>query len=416
MAAKIPPRRERRQLDAWAGDLGRACELGAYRRCYGAVRSPARKGLGIFLILGGLLAGVPFAVAAAAQLPLAGAALFGVAGILAALGVVLIKTAPPEKVDWIFSYTGGIAQVAAGAAAPRVVRWELLGQVLKEYEMSEGSEYNDGPSLTVIRVAGVDGTVITADASYGAALGQLDREIDQVVVAMRLPAAMEQCQRGAPVLFGDLSVSREGIAWAHGARQAAWRDIRSVRVSPCQIELGTRGWKMRQRIGLAGVPDSCVAVLLVQGMAARLGVQQKGSPAAVPPPAGEHVAPAGLALLSEADAGEVLGWPMAAVAGLGAGGLAARVFKGGGATLSLAVMNEGAFSAVNRGAGRRFGHTIPGISEEAWLLNGDRTIIVRAGPATVKLTLAGLPPAARAAALIPLARIVAARLAAPPGD
>ena len=55
---------------------------------------------------------------------------------------------------------------------------------------------------------------------------------------------------------------------------------------------------------------------------------------------------------------------------------------------------------------------MPGIGDQAWLLNGDRTIVILAGPMTVKLDLAGLPPPARAAVLIPLARIAAARLAA----
>jgi hypothetical protein len=79
-------------------------------------------------------------------------------------------------------------------------------------------------------------------------------------------------------------------------------------------------------------------------------------------------------------------------------------------------MHRGAFNALNNAAGRRFGRGLPGIGDEAWLLNNDRTLIVRAGLVTVKLTLTGLPPAARAAALIPLARLVAARLAGPPGE
>ena len=99
-----------------------------------------------------------------------------------------------------------------------------------------------------------------------------------------------------------------------------------------------------------------------------------------------------------------------------AGGLAVGVFKGRGITLSVGLMHQGAFSAINGAAGRRFGRTLPGIGEQAWLLNKDRTVIVRAGLTTVKLTVTGLPPAARADALIPLARLVAARLAAPPGE
>ena len=62
---------------------------------------------------------MPFASQASGH---AQAVLFGVAGVMAAVGVVLIRTAPREKADWIFLYAGGIAQVREGQP-PRVVPW-----------------------------------------------------------------------------------------------------------------------------------------------------------------------------------------------------------------------------------------------------------------------------------------------------
>jgi hypothetical protein len=393
--------RERSNIDAWARDFGQARGLGEYRNSCSAAHRSTRTGWGIFLIGLGLLPGLAFASAAPAQLR---PAIAGVAVALIALGAALIKTAPREKVDWIFQYAGGIAQVIDGEAVPRVVPWGLLGHVLKEYSDDPDETC---PSPLAVHVFAVDGTVITAGRKYGA--GQLERYVDEVVVAMRLPAAIEQYQSGAPVLFGDLSVSQDEIAWAGGAKRAAWRDIRSVRMQPYQIDINASAWKPGHKIWLNGVPDSCVAVLLIQEAAARAGIRQNGSPVAVPPP---DAAPA---VLSATDVSEVLGRPVE-VTGVGAGGLAVAVFKGGGITLSVGVMNRGAFNAINGAAGRRFGRALPGIGEEAWLLNKDRTVIVRAGLTTVKLTLTGLPPAARAAALIPLARLVAARLAAPPSE
>jgi hypothetical protein len=401
VVAAVDLPREQWQVDAWARDLGQARELGTYRRSCRAAHGSLRTGWGIFLIGLGLLPGLAVAAAAPAQLR---AAVLGVVGALVAVGAVLVKTAAREKVDWIFLYAGGIAQAITGQDAPRVVSWGLLGHVLKEY--SGGSEDTD-PSLSAVRVAGVDGTVITAGSKYGA--GQLERDVDEVVFAMRLQAAVERYQSGAPVLFGDLSVSQDGIAWAAGAKRAAWRDIRSVRVRPHQVELKASAWKTSQLIGLAGVPDSCIAVLLIQEAAARLGVRHKGSPAVVLPPAGERVIAAGPAALSETDVSEVLGWPVEKVAGPGTGPLVAR-FRGGGADLYLTRRTR---HAGDRAVARLFGRALPGIGEEAWLLGGDRTLVVRAGPVTVKLDLHGLPRSARAAVLIPLARIVAARLAAP---
>jgi hypothetical protein len=199
----------------------------------------------------------------------------GVAAAMIALGVALIKTAPREKVDWIFQYAGGVAQLVEGEAVPRVVRWGLLGHVLKEYSDDPDDTC---PSLLAVHVSGVDGTVIMAGSTYGLGLGQLERYVEGVVVAMRLAAAIEQYHSGVPVLFGGLSVSQDEIAWAGGAKRAAWRDIRSLRVQPYQIDLDASAWKAGHKIWLNDVPDSCVAVLLIQEAAAWAGVRQKGSP------------------------------------------------------------------------------------------------------------------------------------------
>jgi hypothetical protein len=270
--------RERSKLDAWARDFGQARELGAYRDSCSATHRSDRPGWGLFLILLGLLPGL--AVASATP-PHHGLAVVVVVVALIALGVALIKTAPRDKVDWIFSYAGGIVQVIEGEAGPRVVPWGLLGHVLKEY--SDDSD-DTSPNLLAVHVFGADGTVITAGSKYSA--GRLERHVDGVVVEMRLAAAIEQYQSGVPVLFGGLAVSQDGIAWAGGAKRAAWRDIRSVRVQPYQIDLNASAWRAGHRIWLNGVPDSCVAVLLIQEAAAWAGIPQKGSPAAVPLPNG----------------------------------------------------------------------------------------------------------------------------------
>jgi hypothetical protein len=395
--------RERSKIDAWARDFGQARELGAYRNSCRAAHGSDRPGWGMLLIWLGLVLGIAIPSAALGQ---KWPAVAGVAVGLIALGVVLIKTAPREKVDWIFQYADGIAQVIDGEAVPRVIPWGLLGHVLKEYSDDPDDTC---PSLLAVQVSGVDGTVITAGSKYGLGLGRLERYVDGVVVAMRLAAAVEQYHSGVPVVFGGLCVSQEEIAWAGGGKRAAWRDIRSVRVQPYQIDLNASTWKAGDKIWLNDVPDSCVAVLLIQEAAAWARIPQKGSPAAVPPPDGDR------AVLSATEVSEALGQPAEGVA-VGAGGLAVAVFKGGGITLSVGLMHRGVFSAINGAAGRRFGRAVPGIGEQAWLLNNDHTVIVRAGLTTVKLTVTGLPPAARAGALIPLARLVAARLATPPGE
>ena len=265
-------RREQWKVDAQARELGEARELGAYRHGYeSGNHGLTQQGWGGFLIGLGLLAGIPFGAQASGH---AQAALFGVVGVMVAVGVVLIRTAPREKADWIFLYAGGIAQVLEGQP-PRVVPWAMLDHVSSTY--SRGTEDTD-PSLKTIRVAGLDGT------------------------GMRLPAALAQYHSGTPVLFGDVSVSPDGIGSAGGGAWTPWRDIRSIRLSPYLIDLQTRARIKDRQIGLAGVPDSCVAILLIQELTSQLGIRQKGSPAAVPlslRPAGERSTAALTAILSE---------------------------------------------------------------------------------------------------------------------
>ncbi len=69
------------------------------------------------------------------------------------------------------------------------------------------------------------------------------------------------------------------------------------------------------------------------------------------------------------------------------------------------------FGALNQAAGGRFGRPLPGVGDQAWLANADRTGIVRVGDHTVKLTVTGLPEPERAEALGPLLSLVAGRLA-----
>ena len=403
-AMALPPRQC--EIHAWARDFGLAHELGGYRRAYKAARHSSRKGLGIFITGLGLLPGIAVASAAAGQ---ARPIMFGVVGIIVALGVALIRTAPSEKADWIFRYAGGLVQVVDGDVGPRVVPWSLLGQVLKDY--SRGTADTD-PSLQTIRVTGRDGTEITAGAKEYRWIGQLERDIDQVVAERRFPAAIEQYRSGAPVPFGSLSVSPDSIAWAHGLHQAAWPDIRSVRVSEHAIEFTTRAPRRRRQVALADIPDSRVAVMLIQEAAAMLRIPLEGGCPAAPlsPPAARRITVAGTELLSPAEVSQAFGWPMEAATGPAAARPAAR-FQDGGAALSLTVRNR---SALDTPITRRLGRAVPGFDHEAWLLNRDRSVVVLADTVTAKLDLDGLPRSARAAVLKPLARIVAARLAGLP--
>jgi hypothetical protein len=385
-------RRERWRIGVWARDFGHARELGEYRGSYQVLHRRGRWEAGAVVFTLGVLL-----FAAAGAPGAAGAVAIGSASALVALGVVLAISAPRRKVDWVFWYSGGLVQFVDGESAPRVVHWHQLAHVVRWFsQLTEGDPYPVGVSVT-----GTDGTEIEVN---GGNLGfpRLDRGISELVAGERLPMAIEQCVRGVPVHFGDLTVSRDGIACA--GEYAPWRDIGSLRMAPHEIRIAGR----REPLSLIGVPDACVAIPLIQEMAARheVRVQLNGSLATAALPA---MKPANLprdTVLSEAEVSEVLGWPM--YADLPFGKHAAR-FSGGGVTVNLEWRKAAALDGV---VVRLSGRAVPGFGHKAWLMpKSETTLVARVGAITLKLDVPDLPPPARAAVLVRLGQLAAARLA-----
>ncbi len=67
-------------------------------------------------------------------------------------------------------------------------------------------------------------------------------------------------------------------------------------------------------------------------------------------------------------------------------GGAAVIYRGPGLTVSVTVA-EGALGGLSSGPARRFGRPLPGVGDEAWILNRDRTVVVRVGTLTAKITI-----------------------------
>ncbi len=71
---------------------------------------------------------------------------------------------------------------------------------------------------------------------------------------------------------------------------------------------------------------------------------------------------------------------------------------------------DGLLGAVSAGPARHLGRPLPGIGDEAWLLNHDRTAVVRVAGLTAKITFIGRRGPVHPAVLPGLAAAVAARL------
>lgn len=403
---------QRRAAQARAGDLGQRFELGELVTSVEKTPEVGLRTFGCMVMLAAVLASpaLYIAITVPGLTAVTRVILAAAVPVLLATGVGVVRTAPRPKTSRVFAYTGGLVQDDDGAAAPRVIPWVLLDGIAQHHHSDDDGD----PVLESFRAVGLDGTVISLDGGFRVSgLWRLGQYLDTVTVAMRLQAAIEQCASGLPVQFGPLTVSPAGIGWDGGAGWAAWPDIRAVRLGRPAIQLETGTRRLGQIIGLADVPDSLVAILLIQELAGRLGIRHKGRPVErpAPPPDDDRVLAARAGVLSELDVSEILGRPAELVSSVGGGGsFAIRLFRGPGLSLSVVLLGPGAFSGINHATGRRLGREVAGIGDRAWLVNQDRTLIARAGPATVKLTLSGLPPGAAPAALIPLAATVIGRL------
>jgi hypothetical protein len=121
--------------------------------------------------------------------------------------------------------------------------------------------------------------------------------------------------------------------------------------------------------------------------------------------------PARAPLLTAAETSEVLGTAVNLQQfGIPSGDGA--IYRGGGATLSVTTAC-GRLSVLSSWPARYFGRPLPGMGEEAWLLNRNRTVVVRVGADVAKVTLSGAlnGRARNPDAVLRLAVVVAARLA-----
>ena len=186
------------------------------------------------------------------------------------------------------------------------------------------------------------------------------------------------------------------------------------------IDDGNRAWSfdvgpaMFDRMRLRDTVD-----VQVTGRSMRLlGLTRPGGPAdagwAEADAAAGRWLPAPGWLLNPGEIAEALSRPVSRTA-LPVPGGAAVIYRGSGVTVSVTVA-EGALGGLSSRPARHFGRQMPGIGDEAWILNRDRTAVVRVGTLTAKITIddrgvAGQRVIDQPAVISELAATVAARLA-----
>ena len=94
-------------------------------------------------------------------------------------------------------------------------------------------------------------------------------------------------------------------------------------------------------------------------------------------------------------------------------GILGGVYRGEELTVSITVAT-GALGGLSSGPARRWGRPVPGIGDEAWLINRHHTVVFRVGVHTGKVTVSGAAARALPPDVLPrLATTIVGRLTGP---
>jgi len=200
------------------------------------------------------------------------------AGVLAAVGVVVMTLAPRSKWDRLYWYPAGIAQRISTEPEPRILRWPDVTAVRIAYELDDESLL-----LASCIVDGPGSTPIEADRRYQGGLAAFAREAERVIEPRLLPGLIDAYERDQPVVFGDLTIARAGLGYqpSRGSRASAegwwlpWPEVRVVKAHGpgrgLYVHPKPRG-RGKRWAGLEGVANGLLAHRLIEHAAAPHGV------------------------------------------------------------------------------------------------------------------------------------------------
>jgi len=226
--------------------------LGVYRGTY----EPKR--LGVVRIVGLLLFGLPFLVAAVV-VPFVGA--WQVAPFLAAVGAVFLwilfrapNLNPGMAARKLYVFEQGFVQIVR--SAPVEFRWDAITSVLQSITRRYYNGVYVGTTY-LYTVTRADGRVTKLTQFYDQ-IGTFGQTLAQEVTAIQLPRAIEALQAGQTVYFGELAVNLGGIA-AAGKGSVPWSEIQAVQINKGYVSLRKHGkW-----LAWSGKPASTIPNLFV---------------------------------------------------------------------------------------------------------------------------------------------------------
>lgn len=222
------------------------------------------------LVGGGIAAVIVLVIAVAitSAAPAAGAVLFVVLAGIVALGIARRRGVEQRMQGReLHFYAHGLVNVGVGSEAPAVIRWDeasVLQDIVRHTRNGVASHTTylytlTAPDGTRTRISGIIGGIggMERPEEWGKA-------IQERVTAAQLPRCAAALERGETLAFGDISVSRDGIA-AKGGDAVAWSQLQEIRVKDGFLSLRVAGrWRALTTTAVARIPNFFVFIALAE--------------------------------------------------------------------------------------------------------------------------------------------------------
>jgi hypothetical protein len=240
---------------------------------------------GAIVFVGGLPAVI--GLAAGPYTHVSKAVVAGVVSVLLATCCLLVGVglARATFTSRLYRYSDGLAQIVGDEAEPRVTRWaDVKDFTVHLYESDEVAPRIDGFRVTTslgTTLPGVRGQ------RHRRELRALVAEADRNLAPRLVPAMTEAYESGAPVSFGRVQVSKEGItlsAWPPPGALAPWSQVKSIHMTHIaskygdyvhEIIVGRKGMPTEE-IRVDGLANGIFLPLLLAHAAAGHGVMVTG--------------------------------------------------------------------------------------------------------------------------------------------
>jgi hypothetical protein len=185
----------------------------------------------------------------------------------------------------LYRYSGGLAELVDGQPEPSVARWADIAEFTVDYfESDESLPRISGFALktdTGTRLSSISGQVRRQE------LRTLVAEAEKNLRPRLMPAMTEAYESGAPVAFGRVKVSKEGItlqAWPPPGEVIPWSRVKSVHLTYIDRKNGDyvkeiivgRKDGPTEEVGVGGLPNGIFLPGLIVYAAREVGLMVTG--------------------------------------------------------------------------------------------------------------------------------------------